>query len=63
MKTLEEVEPRTTVAQSDLPFAITNPWSYVVLEHLSVTSGIAEATSIRTNNVTIRVHAMGRVSA
>lgn len=53
MKTLDQVEPRRPIGQSDVPVMITEPGSYVLTESLSPTASGQTAITIVASDVTI----------
>ena len=54
MKTLNQVEPRTPIAQSDIPLTIANAGSYVLTENLIETVG--SAIQVDADDVTINLN-------
>ncbi|MHC4621562.1 MAG: right-handed parallel beta-helix repeat-containing protein [Planctomycetota bacterium] len=53
MKTLDQVEPRTMIRQSDLPLTISKLGSYYLAENLVITTPDTNAITVDANGVTI----------
>lgn len=53
MKTLDQVEPRIPIKQSDLPLNISQPGSYYFAENLTFSTVDADAITVEASNVSI----------
>lgn len=53
MKTLDEVEPRIPISQSDIPLTVTQPGSYYLTGNITCTQTSGHAISIACDNVTL----------
>jgi parallel beta-helix repeat protein len=53
MKTLQQVEPRTPIAQSDVPYTITKPGSYYLAENLFALGAGQDCITVNASDVTL----------
>jgi parallel beta-helix repeat protein len=53
MKTLDEVEPRTLIQESDLPLTITESGSYYLVENIALATANTNAITVAASNVSI----------
>jgi parallel beta-helix repeat protein len=53
MKTLQQVEPRTPIGQSDVPYTITKPGSYYLTENLFALGAGQDCITINASDVTL----------